>query len=92
MLNHIPFRGAMNENITICDVIRRLGYSKDSQVKLYGEVFELVSDPIAVTRNLVFVDGIEKKSGTLRRIRIPLPLVFMANQAGRFKHQHSNYR
>ena len=71
----------MNENITICDVIRRLGYSKDSQVKLYGEVFELVSDPIAVTRNVVFVDGIEKKSGTLRRIRIPLPLVLMAKQA-----------
>ena len=47
-------------------------------MKLYGETFELVSDPIVVSEKLVFVDGIEKKSGERRRIRIPLIVLRMA--------------
>ncbi len=58
-----------------------LGYSRHTQVKLYGAVFEIVSNPIVVGDRLVFVDGIEKKSGILRRIRIPLPIVLVAKQA-----------
>jgi hypothetical protein len=43
--------------------------------KLYGEVFELVSDPVAVSENFVFVDALERKSGQVRRVRIPLTIV-----------------
>jgi len=69
------------EKTTLCETIKRLGYVHNSQVKLYGETFELVSDPIVVGDNLVFVDGIESRSGILRRVRIPLPIVLIANKA-----------
>lgn len=48
-------------------------------MKLYGQEFELVGEPIVMGDNLVFVDAIEKKSGQLRRVRIPLTTVNMAN-------------
>jgi hypothetical protein len=47
-------------------------------MKLYGAIFELISDPIVVSEKLVFIDGIDKKSGERRRIRIPLVVLRMA--------------
>lgn len=66
---------------TISERIKRLGFARQTQIKLYGAVFEIVSDPIVMSDSLVFVDGIEKKSGMLRRIRVPLPIVLVAKQA-----------
>lgn len=66
---------------TISERIKRLRFARQTQIKLYGAVFEIVSDPIVMSDSLVFVDGIEKKSGMLRRIRVPLPIVLVAKQA-----------
>jgi hypothetical protein len=71
----------VKEKITLCETIKRLGYTHNAQVRLYGEIFELVSDPVVVGDNLVFVDGIERRSGSLRRVRIPLPIVRTAQKA-----------
>ena len=49
-------------------------------MRLYGEVFDLVSDPISIGDNFVFVDALERKSGRVRRIRIPLSIVHMADR------------
>ena len=68
----------MTATATLCDRLKRLGYAQNIQMKLYGETFELVSDPIVVSEKLAFVDGIEKKSGERRRIRIPLVVLRMA--------------
>jgi hypothetical protein len=68
------------EHATLCEKIRRLGYARNNQVKLYGEVFDLVSDPVSVGDNFVFVDALERKSGRVRRVRIPLTVVHMAQQ------------
>ena len=64
--------------VTLCDRLKRLGYARNIQMKLYGETFELVSDPVVVSEKLAFVDGIEKKSGERRRIRIPLVVLRIA--------------
>lgn len=66
------------DKLTVCERIRRLGYAQNSQVKLYGEVFDLLSEPVSLGGNLVFVDARETKSGRLRRVRIPLHIVHMA--------------
>jgi hypothetical protein len=71
----------MKEQVTLCERVRRLGYSRNAQVRLYGEVFDLVSDPVSIGENLVFVDALEQKSGRLRRVRIPLSIVHMAEQS-----------
>jgi hypothetical protein len=64
----------------LCERLKQLGFAQEQQVKLYGEIFELVSDPIILGDHLVFVDAIEKRSGQLRRVRIPLTIVSMVNK------------
>lgn len=62
----------------VCERLKRLGFARENQVRLYGSQFELVSDPLIVDSDLVFVDAVEKKSGERRRVRIPLTIVRMA--------------
>ena len=82
--DHFPFEEEPEEHRapkqpdTLCEAIRLLGYGRNNQVRLYGEVFDLVSDPVSVGENLVFVDALQRKSGRLRRVRIPLSIVQMA--------------
>ncbi len=61
----------------LSDRLKRLGYSEGQRIRLYGEEFDLVSNPITIHDELLFVDGVERKSGKVRRIRIPLPVVQM---------------
>jgi hypothetical protein len=68
------------EQITLCERIRRLGYAQNNQVTLYGEIFEIISDPTTLGGNLVFVDARERKSGRVRRVRLPITVVHMAIQ------------
>ena len=82
--DHFPFeegpeesRGR-NQPHTLCETLKRLGYAQDNQVRLYGEIFHLVSDPICFGENLVFVDALHGRSGKVMRIRIPPTLVQMA--------------
>lgn len=65
----------------LCDLIRRLGYAQNAQVRLYGETFDILSDPFSIGENAVFVDAMERKSGRKRRVRIPLSIVHTAKQA-----------
>jgi hypothetical protein len=57
--------------------LKRLGYSEGQRIRLYGEEFDLVSNPITIQDELFFVDGVERKSGKRRRIRIPLTVIQM---------------
>jgi len=59
--------------------LRRLGFTVGTQMKLYGEVFDFLSEPIVLTDDVVLVDAKEKKSGLTRRIQIPLPIIQIAN-------------
>jgi hypothetical protein len=61
--------------------LKRLGFTKGNQMRLYGEVFELVSEPILIADDVVLMDATDKKSGLSRRVRIPLPIVKMASAA-----------
>jgi hypothetical protein len=62
----------------LCERLKRLGFAQENQMKLYGLEFEFLSDPIVVEEDLILLDAVEKKSGQLRRVRIPLPIVKMA--------------
>ena len=66
----------------LCEALKRLGFTQDRQMTLYGEEFELLSDPLVVQDHLVFVDAIEKKSRQFRRVRIPLTIMRMVNGEG----------
>ena len=58
--------------------LKGLGFTLGTQMKLYGEAFEVASVPIIMAENLVLVDAIETKSGKLKRVRIPLPILKVA--------------
>lgn len=58
--------------------LKRLGFVRQNEMKLYGIRFEILTDPIVMEGDLAFVDGRDKGSGEIRRIRVPLPLVNMA--------------
>jgi hypothetical protein len=64
----------------LCERLKRLGFSRDKQIRLYGSQFELVGDPVVMSDSVVFIDAIEQKSGLFRRVRIPLTVVNMAAQ------------
>jgi len=67
------------QQVILCTRLKGLGFAQGNQMKLYGEKFEVVSEPIVMGDNLVLLDAIETKSGRLKRVRIPLPILKMAN-------------
>ena len=69
-----------NPTTQLCQRIKRLGYGQDRQVTLYGEVFEVLSDPFVVGESVIFVDAREQSSGSIRRVRIPMNIVEMAKR------------
>ena len=58
--------------------LKRLGFTAGTQMKLYGEVFDFLSEPIVLTDDVVVLDAKEKKSGEARRVRVPLPVIHTA--------------
>jgi hypothetical protein len=67
------------KQLSICTRLKQVGFTPGNQMKLYGQEFELIGEPIVMGDDLVLVDAIEKKSGRLKRVRIPLPILKMAN-------------
>ena len=60
--------------------LRKLGYERNKQVRLYGADYALTSDPMIVGDRLVVIDATERKSGQTTRIRIPLTILIAASQ------------
>ena len=69
---------ATNEQVGLLEMLRRLGFARENQVRLYGTEFQLLSDPIVMTEDVVFVDAIERKTGWRMRVRIPLTVLNIA--------------
>jgi hypothetical protein len=59
---------------TICERLQQLGYEREKDIRLYGEEFHLVSNPVPDGDGFV-VEGISRRSVSVRRVRIPLSLV-----------------
>ena len=60
--------------------LKRLGFAQGNEMRLYGEVFEFLSDPIVMTDDAVFLDATEKRTGQIRRVRVPLQSVKIARR------------
>lgn len=85
----LPFEEKPEESVrrsqldTLCAIIKRMGYARDNQVRLYGKRFDLLSDPIRIGDDLVFVDATESESGRTTRVRIPRTIVQAAKRHDR---------
>jgi hypothetical protein len=63
----------------ICKRLRDLGYASKRHIRLYGEEFRLVSDPIPDGDGFA-IEGIASRSASSRHISIPLSIVHMLRQ------------
>jgi hypothetical protein len=63
--------------------LKTLGFTPGNRMRLYGQMFEIASEPTVENETLVLVDAVEIRSGTPRRLRIPLPILRMASHSKR---------
>jgi hypothetical protein len=63
----------------ICERLKVLGYAHGKRIRVYGEEFDLVSNPIA-DRDGIAIEAISRKSGNARRLRIPLSILQMISK------------
>lgn len=64
----------------VCDKLKHLGYGRKSRIRMYGEEFDLTSDPRFVQDHLVVVDAVKTSSGNSQLVGIPLMVVQMVEQ------------
>src|SRR5258708_7042839 len=69
----------VNKERVICEKLRKLGFAQERNIRLYGEEFHLISNPIPDGDGFA-VDGIARVSGDQRRIRVPLSIVVTIRQ------------
>lgn len=67
----------------LCEKLKRLGYGQNNQIRLYGDKFDVTSDPVVISEHLVVVDAVEQRTGRSRRVRIPLNILNIADQEKR---------
>jgi hypothetical protein len=65
-----------NMEAELCERPKALGYTKDSRIRIYGEEFDLTSNPVP-DENGFAVEAVSRKSGSARKLRIPLSIVRM---------------
>ena len=58
----------------LCNRLTALGYAQHNKIRLYGEELELITDASPDGEGFA-VEGIARRTGKLRRIRIPLTVV-----------------
>jgi hypothetical protein len=63
-----------DRQVSLCKRLQRRGFTSKHRVKLYGEEFDLISDP-TVNGKGYGIDGMSRKSGSLRHLGIPLSVV-----------------
>jgi hypothetical protein len=59
---------------TVCARVKKLGYERSQRVRMYGEEFEIISEPFVVG-NGIAVRALTRASSEVRVLRLPLMLL-----------------
>ena len=62
------------ELLHICDRLRAMGYAESRRIRIYGEEFEVVSNPFP-EGNGIAVRGISRRETEVRIVKLPLPVL-----------------
>lgn len=79
----------MSQESFICERLRKMGFAQERQIRLYGEEFYLVSNPVPDGLGFA-VEGIARRSGAHRRIGVPMSLVVTIRQEHKILETHSH--
>ena len=63
----------------ICEKLKALGYAHRERIRMYGEEFDLISNPIS-DGNGFAIEAVSRKSGNARMLRIPLSILQMISK------------
>lgn len=69
----------INRNHGVCERLKALGYAHQKRIRVYGEEFDLTSNPIADGTGFA-IEAVSRKSGHARMLRIPLSIVQMISK------------
>ena len=58
--------------------LAKLGFDQGKQIKLYGERFQIIREPLVLTEDVAFISVIDGRSGKPRYVRLPLPTLKIA--------------
>jgi hypothetical protein len=68
---------AQQATAEICEKLKHLGFARSNHVKLYGEQFQLASDPFPHESGIA-VEVVRTDGKPPRTIKLPLPILKMA--------------
>jgi len=66
----------LHENARICERLKTLGYEHKNRIRMYGEEFDLISNPLSDEQGFA-IEAVSRKTGHARKLRIPLSVVQM---------------
>jgi hypothetical protein len=58
----------------ICDRLKNIGYAMYNRIRMYGEEFEVISNPYPDGKG-ISVEAVSKRENRARVLRIPLPVL-----------------
>jgi hypothetical protein len=61
----------------LCDRLKDLGFAKSKRIRMYGEEFEMVSDPFPVAGGIA-VEAASPKDRATRTVQLPRPILEVA--------------
>lgn len=66
----------IHQDADLCERLRAMGYAHRNRIRIYGEEFDLTSNPMREESGFA-IEAISRKSGSARRLRIPLSILQM---------------
>jgi hypothetical protein len=60
----------------MCQRLKAMGYERQKQIRMYGEEFDVISDPVP-DGNGVIIGVVSRRSGKARHLRLPLSILEM---------------
>jgi hypothetical protein len=75
----VAIQEGRNRDNEVGERLKAFGYARRNRIRMYGEEFDLSSNPIQEDNGFA-VEAISRKSGIVRRLRIPLSILQMVTR------------
>jgi len=83
-VNILPASQQSIEVTEVCDQLQRMGYAQSKRIRIYGQEFEIVSNPFPHEDGIA-IRAFSKRETQARTLQLPLPVVQMVTRQKRQK-------
>ena len=76
-----PLKTSRDEGqlIELCDRLKELGYAQFKRIRIYGQEFEVISNPFPEGKGIA-VQAVSKREAQTRTVQLPLPILQMVSR------------